>query len=153
MSPDPNKPRGREQVREALLETATRLFSAQGPRRVSIREVAAAAGVNHGLVHRHFGSKAQLQTAVLDRLVENVGASMQTAEDAPLDRLVQEAFERTQEHDAYFRILAWTLLEGEAPSMQSRFPVVERLLGVAGNEDDRRHAARRVARLLAMGLG
>ena len=54
------QPRGRDSVRAALLEAAETLFAEKGPAAVSVRDIAREAGVNHGLVHRHFGSKAGL---------------------------------------------------------------------------------------------
>ena len=50
---------------DAVISAATRLFSEKSPSRVSIRDIAAAAGVNHGLIHRHFGSKSNLISAVI----------------------------------------------------------------------------------------
>jgi TetR/AcrR family transcriptional regulator, repressor for neighboring sulfatase len=47
-------------ARDALLAAAIELFAEHGPASVSIRDVARHAGVNHGLVHRHFGSKDDL---------------------------------------------------------------------------------------------
>ena len=60
--------RGSAAVQASLIATAAELFAERGPRAVSVREVADAAGVNHGLVHHYFGSKAGLVTAVLDHL-------------------------------------------------------------------------------------
>ena len=53
---------------EALVEAARDLFARSGPGAVSIRSVAEAAGCSHTLVGRHFGSKAGLEAAVIDRL-------------------------------------------------------------------------------------
>jgi AcrR family transcriptional regulator len=44
------------------------LFAHSGPGAVSIRAVAEAAGCSHTLVGRHFGSKAGLEAAVIERL-------------------------------------------------------------------------------------
>ena len=41
------------------------LFAERGPAATSIRDVAKRAAVNHGLIHRHFGSKERLVGAVL----------------------------------------------------------------------------------------
>jgi TetR/AcrR family transcriptional regulator, repressor for neighboring sulfatase len=49
----------------AVVEAATTLFAARGPAAVSLREVAQAADVNLGLIHRHIGSKTDLLAAVL----------------------------------------------------------------------------------------
>lgn len=61
----PQKPTGREAVRRAVLGTARRVFAARGPR-APLREVADAAGVNLGLIHRHVGNKDDLLAAVLE---------------------------------------------------------------------------------------
>jgi len=67
--------RGRTEVRNALLDAAAALFAARGVAAVSVRDVAAHAGVNHGLVHRHFGSKHALFTAVLDRGAREIAST------------------------------------------------------------------------------
>lgn len=61
---NPGKPTGRDAVRRAVVATARRVFAARGPR-ASLREVAEAAGVNLGLIHRHIGNKDDLLAAVL----------------------------------------------------------------------------------------
>jgi AcrR family transcriptional regulator len=48
-----------------VIEAATELFAERGPTAVSLREVAQAAHVNLGLIHRHIGSKSDLLAAVL----------------------------------------------------------------------------------------
>ena len=52
--------------RDALLASAVELFAQHGPASVSIRDVARHAGVNHGLVHRHFGSKDDLLAEAIE---------------------------------------------------------------------------------------
>lgn len=54
------RPVGAEEVRRAVLASAARLFATQDPGSVSVRAIAADAGVNYGLVHRHIGSKNDL---------------------------------------------------------------------------------------------
>lgn len=58
-------PHGPEQVRAALLDAAAKLFAEKGPGAVSVRQIASAAGVNHGLVHHYFGSKQELLREVV----------------------------------------------------------------------------------------
>ncbi len=58
-------PRGRDQVRAAVLEATRALVAESGPDGFSVREIAARAGVNHALVHRHFGTKADVLEQVL----------------------------------------------------------------------------------------
>ena len=53
-------------VREALLEAARSLFAARDFRAVSLREIAAEAGVSPAMVHYYFGDKTGLFDALLD---------------------------------------------------------------------------------------
>jgi AcrR family transcriptional regulator len=57
---------------ERLVEAAERLFAGSGLEGVSLRGVAAAAGVNSAAVHYHFGSREALVEAVLLRRLEGV---------------------------------------------------------------------------------
>ena len=65
-------PLGRTEVVAAVLETAADLFAERGPAATSIRDIAARSRVNHGLIHRHFGSKDALVGAVLDHLGQHL---------------------------------------------------------------------------------
>jgi TetR/AcrR family transcriptional regulator, regulator of cefoperazone and chloramphenicol sensitivity len=56
--------RGDLTARAIIRDEALRLFAARGVDAVSLREVAAAAGVSPGLVAHHFGSRAGLHEAV-----------------------------------------------------------------------------------------
>ena len=62
--PSPRKRTGRRagspQTREAILESARKLFAAKGFAASSMRQIAADAGVDAALVHHYFGSKDQL---------------------------------------------------------------------------------------------
>jgi AcrR family transcriptional regulator len=63
---DMGAPRGDAAVtRQAILTAARELFAAHGVDGVSVRRVAAAAGVNHALVHRYFGTKSEMVAAIL----------------------------------------------------------------------------------------
>ena len=58
-------PRGRDQVRAAVLAATRDLVAERGPDGFSVRDIAGRAGVNHALVHRHFGTKADVLEQVL----------------------------------------------------------------------------------------
>jgi AcrR family transcriptional regulator len=59
-------PRGDSAVtRQVILAAARRLFAAHGVDGVSVRRIAAEAGVNHALVHRYFGTKDEMVAAIL----------------------------------------------------------------------------------------
>jgi AcrR family transcriptional regulator len=58
-----------EQTKAEIIAAARRLFADRGFLAVSVRDVAQAAGVTHGLVHHYYGTKENLITAVLESAV------------------------------------------------------------------------------------
>ncbi len=132
---DVTRPTGREEVRRAVLDAAIRLFVESGPAAVSLRDIAAEANVNLGLLYRHFGTKAELLSAAVDDLVERFGAVIADSVEAP-DMALQLATIVTGSRDPnvtpmqpYARMLAWLLLDGADPlSIQSSYPVYPRLV-------------------------
>jgi TetR/AcrR family transcriptional regulator, repressor for neighboring sulfatase len=134
---DSAKPLGKEEVVAAVLAAASELFAERGPAATSIREVAARAGVNHGLLHRHFGSKRQLLAATLQHLADS-GAALRDS-GASQQRL--EAV-----HELQARVMVRSMLDGfPVEELQQRFPGMERFL----DEVRSSHSDERQARLLA----
>jgi AcrR family transcriptional regulator len=72
-TPKPAASRSRERVRdraqteELMLAAAQRLFADRGFLAVSVRDIAAEAGVSHALIHRYLGSKEDILVAVMKR--------------------------------------------------------------------------------------
>lgn len=60
------RPRNAAATREAILDAATRRFSAESYDQVGIRDVAGEVGVDPALISRYFGSKEELFRAVMD---------------------------------------------------------------------------------------
>jgi len=90
-------------TRERILDHAERLFAEQGFDRASLRSITDAAEVNLAAVNYHFGSKADLLGAVLERRIGPINAERirlldQAAEEAkpelPRLRTVLECFLR-----------------------------------------------------------
>ncbi|MFI6357996.1 TetR family transcriptional regulator [Streptomyces sp. NPDC050743] len=86
-TPKPAAPRRvRDPVRhrEAILEAAAQAFAERGYDRATVREIARRAGVTHGLVLRHFGSKEALFLAAVPgtrevvQLADESGQSLST---------------------------------------------------------------------------
>ena len=124
------KPLGKEEVVAAVLAAASELFAEKGPAATSIREVAARAGVNHGLLHRHFGSKRQLLAATLQYLADS-GAKLRES-GAPAEEL-----EAAQELQA--RVMVRSTLDGfPIEELQKRFPGMERVLEAGALRRQRR---------------
>jgi AcrR family transcriptional regulator len=133
-------------VIEALVTSATQLFADAGPAKVSVRDIARRAGVNHALVFRHFGSKVGLLNAVLERL----GNQLAAAVDDPNPRQTMAV-----DVQLYAGILARTLLDGApADSYRTGHPIIHRLAAEARADglDDRR-AAQLAAIIIALELG
>ena len=149
-------PRGRESVQDALITAATELFSARGPSAVSVREIAKYAQVNHGLVHRHFGSKEGLLRAVQNRLASDIAGKVgEPTEDESLEDLLGSVFGATNRQGHWLRILAWSVLDGEPEAeIQENFPLADRMLAAA-----KRHPVgplspeARVTHIMSVGLG
>jgi AcrR family transcriptional regulator len=106
------RPTGRVEVVTALLEAAERLFSERGPNSVSLRQIAAEAGVNFGLVYQHIGTRDNLLRAVFRHVSERASSVLSQAST------YQEAFRalrRSNPGDHYARMRAWAILERFEP--------------------------------------
>src|SRR5262245_46563486 len=112
--------RGRdaEQTRAAVIDAAERLFADRGFAATSTRDISAASGVSHPLIHHHFGSKEELYAAVKRRMVEGYARRFPVAARATNRPLSVRAEMRRlmtylRENDLVFRLCAWTRLEGD----------------------------------------
>lgn len=72
-------------ARAAIRDEALRLFAVRGPDAVSLRQIAAAAGVSPGLIVHHFGSKEGLRAVVDQHVLDLFDAMLgeMTAPEAP----------------------------------------------------------------------
>ncbi|MBU3065120.1 TetR/AcrR family transcriptional regulator [Nocardia sp. NEAU-G5] len=148
LEPVGEAPVGREAVVAAVLDSAADLFVERGPAATSIRDIAERAGVNHGLVFRHFGSKEKLVARVLDHLASESLAAFGQSEVG--DRSLLDA--RPRRH---LTVLARSILDGyPVATMQQDFPVIARLIERArpfhGTDHD---ASLAVAHVAALELG
>lgn len=84
VSPSGNTSTAREfpggEVRQQILKTAIRLFAQKGFRGTTTREIALAAGVNEVTIFRHFASKQDLYTAILEVKSSEAGITTWVAE-------------------------------------------------------------------------
>ena len=71
--------------RETILETSAKLFSQQGYKEVSIRDIAQACGMTNAALYYHFKNKEDLFLAMLQRDHERTISSLQAATDGPGD--------------------------------------------------------------------
>jgi len=113
---DGSRPRGRDDTVHAVVEAATRLFSERDPASVSMREIAAEAGVTYGLLHRHFGTKQAVLAAVFRRQAVYGAEAVRAATD-PLDALdtVTGLGVEPEMAARFARMLALVVLDGTPP--------------------------------------
>ncbi len=117
------RPKGRDEVVEALIKSAAELFAERGVSGVSLREIAAHAGVNHGLIHRHFGSKENLRKKTQEYLAKKVRDDIGTPDNL-IDMLAQ-AETAVQKHPLFWKVMARSFLDGTVEGdVQSEFPFV-----------------------------
>lgn len=108
------RPQGRQQIRNAVLDATRQLVAERGPDGFSIRDVAARADVNHALVHRHFGTKADVLAQVLAQEAEAVAAAI-TRWGTPTPDVgaagAAELLELLSGYPSYWRALIHAVLE------------------------------------------
>lgn len=156
--PKQTRPHGKEEVKKAIIQSAATLFSEKGVDAVSLRMIADHAGVNHGLIHRHFGSKEMLRRETQEKLSADVRSEIGEPDD--LVEILFRALKVIREHDKFWRVMARTLLDDrDHGEIQRDFPFVKKLVErVAGEQKADRittavDAKSIVASFLAYGLG
>jgi TetR/AcrR family transcriptional regulator len=107
-----------EQTRAAVIDAAERLFSERGFAATSMRDISAASGVSHPLIHHHYGSKEELHAAVKRRMVEGYARRFPAAARATNRPLSVRAEMRRimtylSENPVMLRLCGWTRLEGD----------------------------------------
>lgn len=120
--PRPSSRMAAEDRRQQILDVAVQLFSQKGFRGTTTKEIALAAGVNEAIIFRHFATKGDLYTAIMDRKacsadIQAMQAALKEAMDAGDDRQVFErlAFHMLEFHecdDTAIRLLFYSALEG-----------------------------------------
>jgi AcrR family transcriptional regulator len=122
---------GREQTTATILDAAERLFAERGFTAVTVRDIAAEAGVSHALVHRYLGSKEQVYRATLSRRETTIRDAAPAGEDllGATRLMLHEAVINQRE---YVRLIAHSALHGLAyEETVGRFAATERLVEIA----------------------
>lgn len=115
----PSRP-GATGAQHDILLAAADLFSRKGPAKVTLREIAAAANVSYGLIHRFYRTKENLLVAVMELLVSYGGERLSEEEDAYA--AIDNSFGADIDQGQFGRMLMWSIFEGTSP---------DRLLGGA----------------------
>lgn len=131
-----------------ILDAARVVLGSVGPDRASLREVAAQAGVSHGLITHYFGTFDALVEQTLQRQVSELRARLLDkleTDAANVPALVDFLFEQLAD-PVHGRLLAWAVLSGRLERTEF-FPRKRKGLravaaAVAGENPTKDHSAR-----------
>lgn len=118
MTDEGHRGRDAESTRSTVIDAAARLFAERGFAATSIRDISAASGISHPLIHHHFGSKEDLYVAVKRHMVEGYARRFPVAARATNRPLSVRAEMRRlmtylSENEVMFRLCSWARLEGD----------------------------------------
>src|SRR5262249_51700564 len=120
---DADAPHGPDEVIKAVVDAAAELFSSQGYGTVSLRQVAAAAGGDPGLVHRYIGSKDDVLRAVFAKFAYELEEGPDAITGPRLSPGTERLVVRHQ------RIVAHLTLEGyDISRFRTESPIVDVIL-------------------------
>ncbi len=119
---DKHSPRmAAEARRRQIVDVAISLFSQKGFRGTTTKEIALAAGVNEAIIFRHFATKKDLYSAILDQKacsdsVQDLEATVEECMRRKDDRAVFEAIavhilESHERDDSFMRLFLYSALE------------------------------------------
>ncbi|MEV7635431.1 TetR/AcrR family transcriptional regulator [Pseudarthrobacter enclensis] len=94
-----------DSLRQDLLAAAADLVDRDGPARVTLRDMAAAAGTSTSAVYSLFGGKSQLLTAVVEDGFRSFGDSQEAAAAGGLQQLGVAYRAWALEHQALYRLM------------------------------------------------
>ena len=157
MTPEasPVRPHGREQVRSAVLSVTSDLVAERGPDGFSVRDIAARAGINHALVHRHFGTKAEVLEEMLAADAEAVAAAVVESglptSGAASDEVVAELLDLLAQRPSYWRTLVHAVLDSPDAAIPGTASTTELFSGLWRDADSERAVPTSVAGMTVLG--
>jgi AcrR family transcriptional regulator len=111
-----------EERRQQLVRVAMKLFSQRGFRGTTTKEIAQAAGISEAMVFRHFATKEELYSAILDdkacaggmtQMCEMVAGAASRADDrAVFESLAAAMLQHHEQDQEFLRLLLYSALEG-----------------------------------------
>lgn len=108
-----------EERRQQIVEAAADLFSRKGFRGTTTREIAEAAGISEAMIFRHFATKRELYSAIIEakseteELLASAGKAALARDDAGvLHSVGLKMMEQTEKDPSLMRLLLFSALEG-----------------------------------------
>lgn len=132
------------ELRQRLIETTANLMAEQGPSRVALRDVAAAANTSTTAVYSLFGGKPQLLTAVVDDAFRSFGDSQRAASPGGLAALGRAYRQWALEHPAFYTLMFGSTAaqipcepspDASSNAIQPLYEAVGKALAAAGSEE------------------
>ena len=131
-----------EDRRQQIVTVAIKLFSQKGFRGTTTKEIALAAGVNEAIIFRHFATKSELYSAIIDQkactieipaMVAEIEKFMELRNDRKIfERIALHILDTHDQDEAFLRLLFYSALEGhELADLFFRNQVSERYRMVA----------------------
>jgi len=144
----------REARREIILSAAQQLFSTRDFRKVTVREIAKAAGMASGTIYRYYKNLDALFVDIF--LIHANGISLAVEAETlkkkkcSIQRYCEIHVEYLNENMAFYQMMSHFMLSGDLPSessekinpiMRRLMDLLERIIKASGFKDDSRLAA------------
>lgn len=110
--------------REQILSASLEVFIQKGYTDTKIADIAAAAGISHGLIYHYFRSKEEIYAELVGRLVKSTEATARVAHETGdprsiLLRVLELMLEGMEREPAYYILAAQIMLMAEALPSQA----------------------------------
>jgi AcrR family transcriptional regulator len=122
-------------TRRGIIAATEHLCAQRNPATVTIRQIAAEAGVSPGLVYHYFDSRAALMAATLQHIAADIDATAAAAESP--EQMGQAALAFLWERPGFARIITSMVLDGvDITAAMGDHPLIRRLGGALGGDPE-----------------
>ncbi|CAB4689778.1 unannotated protein [freshwater metagenome] len=142
-------------MRAAVLAATRELVAERGPDGFSVRDIAARADVNHALVHRHFGTKADVLSEMLtlegEALVGDLADSGLPTSGVAAAEVVEGLLTVLAGRPTYWRALLNAVVETPEVAVPGTAPTTELFAGLWADRESERAGDTALAGLTVLG--
>ncbi len=112
------KKRNAEKTKLAIALAARRLFAQRDISAVSFRDIAAAAGVSHGLVQQYFGTREHMVAAIIEHEIEEFGRLLRSGQSGKTGLTLEDIRSVLKAGETRFRDYARLITRAELAGIQ-----------------------------------